>query len=105
MEIEHALGGMEGLAKIVIDKIIANPKGDLTKEEQYTLYSFTMMQEGRTLAHVNLIQEHADTVLRNLMKNRLNYYGIMVKHQKLKGLRKKCWIDVLLISNNPVCLH
>ena len=37
MEIEHALGGMEGLAKGVIDKIIANPKGHLTKEEQYTL--------------------------------------------------------------------
>lgn len=71
MEIEHALGGMERLAKGVIDKIIANPKGHLTKEEQYTLYSFTMMQEGRTLAHVNLIQEHADTVLSNLMKKQI----------------------------------
>ena len=37
MKIEHALGKMEELSKSVIDKIIANPKERLTKEEQYTL--------------------------------------------------------------------
>ncbi len=68
MKIEHALGRIEKLAKSVIDKIIADPKGDLTKEEQYTLYSFTMIQNGRTTARVNLVQEWKDVVLRSLMK-------------------------------------
>lgn len=86
MEIEHALGGMEGLAKSVIDKIIANPKGRLTNEEQYTLYSFTMMQEGRTLAHVNLIQEHADTVLRNLMKKQIELLRNNGKASEVEGI-------------------
>lgn len=76
MKIEHALGGLEGLAKSVIDKIISNPKKRLTKEERYTLYVFTMMQEGRTLAQANLIQEVTNSIFRTVAKNILNYNEI-----------------------------
>lgn len=68
MKIEHALGSLEGLAKNVIDKIILNPKERLTKEEQYTLYVFTMMQAGRTLAQANLIQEVTNFIFRTVAK-------------------------------------
>lgn len=76
MKIEHALGKMEELSKNVIDKIIANPKERLTKEEQYTLYVFTMMQEGRTLAQANLIQEYVNDILRTIAKE---HFGILRK--------------------------
>lgn len=71
MKIEHALGGLEGLAKSVIDKIISNPKERLTKEERYTLYVFTMMQNGRTLAQANLIQEVTNSIFRTVAKKQI----------------------------------
>lgn len=68
MEIEHSLGDIEGAAKNVIDKIVANPKATLSIQDGGTLFVFTMMQEGRTLARVNLIQEHTDSILRSVVK-------------------------------------
>lgn len=68
MKIENALGKMEELSKNVIDKIILNPKVRLTPNDQYTLYVFTIIQKGRTLAQANFIQEHANVILRTFLK-------------------------------------
>lgn len=68
MKIEHALGKMEELSKSVIDRIIASPKEQLTKEDQYTLYVFTMIQVGRTRAQASLMQESVNAILRAVAK-------------------------------------
>lgn len=68
MKIENALGKMEELSKNVIEKIILNPKVRLTPNDQYTLYVFTIIQKGRTLAQANFIQEHANVILRTFLK-------------------------------------
>lgn len=101
MEIEHALGGMEKLAKNVIDKIISNPKGRLTKEEQYTLYSFTMMQEGRTLAHVNLIQEHTNTILRKVLKKHIELLRNNGKEDEIEGITDETLDKLSFNLNKP----
>lgn len=74
MKIEHALGKIEELSKRVIDKINSNPKGHLTQEEESILYTFTMLQNGRTLAQANLIQEYTNTTLRNLVKKQIELF-------------------------------
>lgn len=68
MKIEGALSEMEGLASTIIDKILADPKVTLSKEERYTIYSFVMIQIGRTLAQANLLQETADKAARLMLK-------------------------------------
>lgn len=68
MKIEGALSGMEALASDVITKILANPKVILSKEERYTIYSFVIIQIGKTLAQANLIQETADKTARMMLK-------------------------------------
>lgn len=68
MRIEGALSEMEGLASTIIDKILADPKVILSKEERYTIYSFVMIQIGRTLAQANLLQETADKTARMMLK-------------------------------------
>ena len=68
MNIEKSLGAIESAAKVVIDKIIDAPYESLSKQDSGTLFVFTMMQEGRTLTRVNLIQEHTDSLLRRVAK-------------------------------------
>ena len=68
MKIEEALSGMEGMASDVIAKILAEPKTVRSKEERYTIYSFVMIQIGRTLAQANFLQETADKTARMMLK-------------------------------------
>lgn len=101
MKIEHALGAIEALAKNVVDKIINNPKGILTKDERYTLYSFTMMQEGRTLARVNLVQEHANTMMRSLMKKQIELMRNNGKADEVEGLTDEILDNISLNFKQP----
>lgn len=68
MKIEGALSDMEGLASVIIDKVIGNPKLTLTREEEYTLYVFTMIQLGRTLRQANLIQENFSKMAKMMLR-------------------------------------
>lgn len=68
MKIEDALCDMEGMAAKVIDQILDNPKVVLSKEDSYTIYAFTMIQIGRTLAKANFLQESADKFARLMLK-------------------------------------
>lgn len=101
MKIEHALGKMEELSKSVIDKIIANPKVRLTKEELYTLYVFTMMQEGRTLAQVNYIQEYVNAMLRTVAKKHFEVLRKNSEEQDREGITEEMIDKVLFNLNQP----
>ncbi len=68
MKIEKTLGLMEGMANVVIKKIIESPLERISKEEEYTLYVFTMLQAGRTIFQVELIKESANLFVRNTLK-------------------------------------
>lgn len=101
MKIEHALGKMEELSKSVIDKIIANPKERLTKEELYTLYVFTMMQEGRTLAQVNYIQEYVNAMLRTVAKKHFEVLRKNGEEKDWEGITEEMIDKVLFNLNQP----
>lgn len=66
--VEMNLGEIEKDAKRVIDLIIKNPKEKLSKEDAYSLYLFTMIQQGRTLANAKSIQKHANVTIREVLK-------------------------------------
>lgn len=68
MKIEGALSDMEGLASAIIDELISAPKLKLTRENAYTLYAFTMIQLGRTLAQANLIQENYNKMAKMMLR-------------------------------------
>lgn len=68
MRVEKALSAMEGLANMVIKKIIDNPTQKLSKEDNYTLYVFTMLQAGRTVSQAKYIQDYANLFVRNTLK-------------------------------------
>lgn len=68
MKIEKTLGSMEGMANKVIKKILEAPLERLSKEDEYTLYVFTMLQAGRTNFQIDLIKESANLFVRNTLK-------------------------------------
>ena len=68
MKIEKTLGSIEGMANVVIKKILEAPLEKLSKEDEYTLYVFTMLQAGRTNFQVGLIKESANLFVRNTLK-------------------------------------
>lgn len=76
MKIEGALGNMEAKASNIIESIIENPQTKLSKVEIYTLYAFTMIQLGRTLSQVKMIQENynkmAKLVIRKYVEAKRN---------------------------------
>ena len=86
MEIEKILGKMEGIWKKVIDKVIKNPKGNLSREEKYNLYAFTIIQLGRTSAQANLIQEAANTSLCTIAKKHLEILRNSENSDKYKDI-------------------
>lgn len=67
-DIERDLGALERNAKIVIDTISGNPKVKLNSKNAYTLYLFTMIQQGRTLANANFAQNHINATTREIIK-------------------------------------
>ena len=66
--IEDTLGEIEKSAALVINKIFADCKADLSEEDSYTLYVFTFLQIGRTLDRVNVIQEKVDKFTKLFLK-------------------------------------
>lgn len=66
--IEASLGALEAMTQKVMEKVDANPRKALDKIDDSTLYVFTILQLGRTVAHATIIQSTADTVLKQLMK-------------------------------------
>lgn len=67
-DIERDLGALERDAKIVIDTISGNPKVKLNSKNAYTLYLFTMIQQGRTLANANFVQNQINATTREILK-------------------------------------
>lgn len=66
--VENSLGKLEAMTQKVMEKVDADPCKALDKIDESTLYVFTILQLGRTVAHAHTIQNSADTVLRQLMK-------------------------------------
>ena len=66
--IEVSLGALEAMTQKVLEKIDANPRKALDKIDDSTLYVFTILQLGRTVAHANSIQNTAETVVKQLLK-------------------------------------
>ena len=65
---EAALGSLEGPAKLVIEKLLHNPPETLTKEEEYMLYVFVLLQLGRTLVPMEMLQQAADMMAQQVLK-------------------------------------
>ena len=76
MKIEEALGALERLASIAINKIIAEPTNKLPQNDAVALYVFTMLQVGRTPAFVKKMEENA------------NKMGMMMFKKYIEAMRK-----------------
>ena len=66
--VEKAFSGIEGIAQEIMQKLDANPRSPLTKEESFSLYVFTILQLGRTLSPVQDTREMANMMLRKVIK-------------------------------------
>ena len=66
--VEVSLGKLEAMTQKVMEKVDANPCKALDEIEDSTLYVFTILQLGRTVAHASIIQSSADIVLKQLLK-------------------------------------
>lgn len=66
--VENSLGKLEAMTQKVMEKVDANPRNALDKIDDSTLYVFTILQLGRTVAHANIIQNTAETVVKQLLK-------------------------------------
>ena len=66
--IEVSLGALEAMTQKVLEKVDANPRKALDKIDDSTLYVFTILQLGRTVAHTSIIQSSSDIVLKQLLK-------------------------------------
>lgn len=86
MNIEKALGGIEGIAKTVIDKVITNDNKVLSKEEAYSLYCFTMMQVGRTPSQVRIISDALTALCRTLIKKEVEIKRNNGEHSEVEGI-------------------
>ena len=76
MNIEEALGALEKLASVAINKVIDNPKVKLPQNDVVALYVFTMLQIGRTPAFVKKMEENA------------NKMGMMMLRKYIEAMRK-----------------
>ena len=65
---ETALSSLEGLAKQVIEKVLQGPPMVLTKEDEYVLYVFVLMQLGRTLVPMEMLQESASKMAQQVLR-------------------------------------
>lgn len=88
--VEVSLGKLEAMTQKVMEKVDANPRKALDKIEDSTLYMFTILQLGRTVAYANNIQNTAETVVKQLLKE--------VIHQKQSNNEK----DVKGLSEDEI---
>lgn len=66
--IESAIGSLEGEAKIVIEKLLQDSPAELTREEEYVLYVFVLLQLGRTLNEMETLQMTADKMVQQILR-------------------------------------
>lgn len=71
---ETVLGQVEGKAKLVIELLLQDIPAELTNEQNYALYVFILLQIGRTLAHMEVVQAAADKMLKQLLRTNKQYY-------------------------------
>ena len=71
--LEASLGALEAMTQKVMEKLEANPRKVLDKMDESTLYVFTILQLGRTVAHANKIQNTAETVTKQLLKEVIHH--------------------------------
>lgn len=76
MNIEKALGSLEQLASVAINKVKYNPKEKLPKNDTVAIYVFTMLQIGRTPAFVKKMEEN------------VNKMGMMMLRKYIEAMRK-----------------
>lgn len=86
MNIEKALGGIEGIAKGIIDKVTTEDNIVLSKEEAYSLYCFTMMQVGRTPSQVKLISDAITAIIKTLIKKEVEIKRDSEKCSEVDGI-------------------
>lgn len=68
---ENALGTLESLGKEVMEKIDANPRQNLDKKDCQTLYVFTLLQMGRTMANAQVLKKTIDIMARQILKEEI----------------------------------
>lgn len=83
--LEASLGALEAMTQKVMEKVDANPRKVLDKMDESTLYVFTILQLGRTVAHANKIQNAAETVTKQLLKEVIHHKQSN-SEKDLKGL-------------------
>lgn len=66
--VEKAFSGIESIAKEIMEKFDVNPRVPLSKEESVSLYTFTILQLGRTLSPVQDTREMVNWMLRKVLK-------------------------------------
>ncbi len=66
--VEKAFSGIEGIANEIMQKLDADPRAPLSKEESFSLYTFTILQLGRTLSPVQDTREMANMMLRKVLR-------------------------------------
>lgn len=86
MNIEKALGGIEEIAKGIIDKVTTEDNIVLSKEEAYSLYCFTMMQVGRTPSQVKLISDTITAIIKTLIKKEVEIKRDSEKCSEVDGI-------------------
>lgn len=66
--IETAFSKLEGIAKELMEKLDANPRAPLSKQDNFALYVFTILQMGRTPTPAEDTKESANITLRNFLR-------------------------------------
>lgn len=98
--VEDALGTLEKFGQEVMAKIDADPRKPLEKQDRFTLYVFTLLQMGRTMAMAQTIQKTADTMVRQVLREE-----IRVKRangdESVKDLTDDVIDSVVMNLNNP----
>lgn len=64
---EAALGKIEGEAKQVIELLLQDPPIRLVPEQDYVLYVFVLLQIGRTLAQMDVLQKTANKMAQQML--------------------------------------
>lgn len=67
-KIEDSLAEMEKVAAKALVRLLENPYNALDKEDKFGVYTFVMLQAGRTLEQVEMMNEHAVELVKQVAK-------------------------------------
>ena len=101
LKIEDALGFLENLAAIVIEKIKQNPTQKLKNEDAMALYVFTMIQIGRTQAFVRMMTDNANKMGKLMLRKHIEAMRKTDKANKVEYITDDILDSVSIQVNEP----